>query len=703
MRPLFSAFAGLLALWGDELSVVASGRLHLLRRVLLVGALQAVGLRVLAEAVPGFHLDGWATAGLAVVIIALLNAGLWPILLYLTLPLSLLTFGLFTLVVNAGLLLLAAAVLPGLSFASVQAALWAGVGLAAINTLVSIVFDAGNDESYFRQVMARTGKRRTRAVDASSGPGLVMVQIDGLSLGVLEFAVRTGLMPTLGRWLRRGSHRIAGWDCGLPSQTSASQAGILYGDNFDIPAFRWYEKDARRLMVSNRPSDAAEISRRLSTGHGLLSPAGSSLGNLLSGDAARSVLTMSALGSNTDSASLRSGDVLAYLLDPYTISRALVTSVWEMLLEIWQARRQRVRDVQPRVSRGGAFPLLRAVACVVLRDLTTALMMEDLYRGVPAIYSDYVAYDELAHHAGPERPEALSILGDIDRQIALLERAAQAAPRPYEFVVLSDHGQSQGATFRQRYGMSLEDLVRSRVGPDVTVRHSTGTHEGWGHVNALLSEAVSVPNHVMAAVLRRLLRRRLRDGSVELGPDRPGSPAPASDLIVCASGNLGLVYVADEVTRLSREAIDRRYAGLIDGLVNHPGIGLTLVRSQADGPLVLGRAGVHYLADDHVEGTDPLQAFGGRAAEHLRRLDTFPHVGDIVVISQPDPATGEVAAFEELVGSHGGLGGPQTNPFVLFPSALAPVDQPLRGAPRLHATLRAWRDQLAEVAPRTGG
>ena len=710
MRHLWGWTLGILALWGDELRVVASGRRHLLRRVLLIGALQAVGLRLLADLVPGFQVASWGAALLAAAAIALLNAGLWPVLLYLTLPLSVLTFGLFAVLVNAGLLLLAARLVPGVALDGVRAALWSGVGLAAINTVVSILFDASDDESFYRQVVARAARRGTATPPGPAAPGLVIVQIDGLAGGVLEFAVRTGLMPTLARWLRRGSHRVVPWECALPSQTSASQAGLLYGDNFDIPAFRWYEKDARRLMVSNRPADAAEISRRLSRGRGLLSPEGSSVSNLLSGDAERSALTISALGV-PERRGLRSADVLAYFLDPYTVSRALLMSVWEILVELWQAHRAQVRDVQPRIDRGGAFPVLRAVACVLLRDLTTALVLEDLYRGVPVIYTDYVAYDELAHHAGPERPEALNTLAEIDRQIAALERAARGAARQYQFVVLSDHGQSQGATFRQRYGLTLEALVRSLMGPGASVHHATGAHEGWGHVNTLLSEVAAVPSHLVTRLLRRLLRRRLRDGSVELGPDRglgpglglgTGTEAPA-DVVVCASGNLGLVYLASDATRLSREAIDARYPGLIDGLVAHPGVGLVLVGSSERGPVVVGRDGVRYLADDRVEGSDPLARFGPHACAHLRRLDTFPHVGDLVVVSQLDVATGEVAAFEELVGSHGGLGGPQTSPFLVFPAAWEPGDGDLVGAPAVHGLLQTWRDHLGCATGRQRG
>jgi hypothetical protein len=55
-----------------------------------------------------------------------------------------------------------------------------------------------------------------------------------------------------------------------------------------------------------------------------------------------------------------------------------------------------------------------------------------------------------------------------------------------------------------------------------------------------------------------------------------------------------------------------------------------------------------------------------------------------------DPSTQQVAAFEELVGSHGGLGGPQTQPFVLYPSTLNHAGKPVVGAASLNHLFKEW-------------
>jgi hypothetical protein len=134
----------------------------------------------------------------------------------------------------------------------------------------------------------RLVRRRARGVRSSNRtdvPGVIMFEIDGLAEPVLQRALREGHAPTMARWLEEGSHRVVAWECDLSSQTGASQAGLLLGSNEDMPAFRWYEKDSGRTMVSNHSKDAVEIERRHSDGGGLLAAGGASRGNMFSGDA----------------------------------------------------------------------------------------------------------------------------------------------------------------------------------------------------------------------------------------------------------------------------------------------------------------------------------------------------------------------------------------------------------------------------------
>jgi hypothetical protein len=171
---------------------------------------------------------------------------------------------------------------------------------------------------------------------------------------------------------------------------------------------------------------------------------------------------------------------------------------------------------------------------------------------------------------------------------------------------------------------------------------------------------------------------------------------------VLASGNLGLVYLMDQPRRMTLEEIEVRHPRLVSTLAAHPHVGWLLVRSEEHGALAIGARGRHYLADGKVEGEDPLAHFSPNAPRHLLRTDGFTHVADIMVGSFYDPNLDEGCAFEELISFHGGLGGPQTEPFILHPKSLALPDGPVIGAASVNALLREWRAQLNGAAVQPG-
>ena len=166
------------------------------------------------------------------------------------------------------------------------------------------------------------------------------------------------------------------------------------------------------------------------------------------------------------------------------------------------------------------------------------------------------------------------------------------------------------------------------------------------------------------------------------------------DVVVAASGNLANVYFTADPGRMTWERLDDAHPGLVEALASHPGVGLVLLRSETLGPVVLGGRGIRHLDTGRVEGSDPLVPFGSLAEASLRRLDEMANVGDLAVVSMLDPETGEVAAFEELVGSHGGMGGAQTDAFLLYPAAFAEPVGPIVGAPAVHRVLVGWLEGL---------
>src|SRR3982074_2660657 len=355
----------------------------------------------------------------------------------------------------------------------------------------------------------------------------------------------------------------------------------------------------------------------------------------------------------------------AFLANGFNVTRELVLFSWEVLLEYSAAVRQRRRKVVPRGRRGGRYPFLRAAMCVVVRDLIVFGVMSDMMRGRPAVYATFSSYDEVAHHSGVERADTLEALRKLDQQFGRIERARRFAPRPYKLVVLSDHGQTQGMTFKQRNGYGLDELVeRSLARGSVSGISSGDEHD------AAAGQARSAASG-----------RPPADDSHELGDD---------GAVVLGSGNLGLIYLMEESRRLTAEEIEQRHPTLLGALGEHPDIGFLLVRSAEHGPLALTARGTHYLAEGRVDGEDPLAQFSPNAPAHLLRTDGFEHVADIMVGSFYDPALEQGCAFEELISFHGGLGGPQTQPFILHPVALTMPLEPIVGAAAVHDLLLRW-------------
>jgi uncharacterized membrane protein YvlD (DUF360 family) len=633
-----------------------------------------VALMVAAGVLPGVHIDSFWGALVVAAIVAALNAIIPPLLAALRLPLTLVLGFLLVLIADAAILLIADALTDGvLRVDNFGWALLASLVVAAVSVVIAVLL--GSDDTSSIRIAQRIA-RRQGIIESTDRAGIVFLEIDGLALPVLRRAMRDGNAPNMARWVADDSHRLVEWETDLSSQTGASQAGILLGSNEDISAFRWVEKETATLMTCSAPPDCAEIERRHATGIGLLADGGASRGNLLSGEAEAVILTVSRMEEEKKS----NPGYRAFLANGDNVTRTLVLFVWEVILELTAALRASRRDVRPRGHRGGIYPLMRGALCVFVRDLIVSGVLTDMMRGRPAVYATFSSYDEVAHHSGLERADTLEALRKLDDHFGQVERARRYAPRPYEIVVLSDHGQTQGATFKQRNGYGLDELVeRSLARGDV--EGIAGGDEQSSMVGHAFTEATGTKKK------------------------RPKNDVSDRDVVVLGSGNLGLVYLMEERRRLTLEELDERHPQLVPALREHPHVGWLLVRSSEHGAVVLGARGARYLEDGRVEGEDPLAPFSPHAPQHLLRTDGFEHVADIMVGSFYDADLDEGCAFEELISFHGGIGGFQTRAFILHPTHLEVPPGPILGAASVHGILAGWRQALQgasqTLAPRT--
>jgi uncharacterized membrane protein YvlD (DUF360 family) len=637
-------------------------------RLLLSWLLTAAALWFAAAILPGVDVDTFGGALLMALAIASLNAVLPPLLAALRLPFTVALGFVLVLVLNALVLKVGSDLVDGTYVVdSFGWALLAALVVAAVSVVLEVIFGTNDDDTYTFKVIQRIARRQGGA-ERTDRPGIIFLEIDGLGLPVLRRAMRDGNAPTMARWLAEKTHHLAEWETDLSSQTGASQAGILLGSNDNISAFRWVEKDTATLMTCSAPADCARIERERATGNGLLVNGGASRGNLLSGEADEQILTVSRIEAEKKA----NPGYRAFFANSFNVTRALVLFGWEVILEWIAALRAMRRDVQPRGHRGGLYPFMRAAMCVVVRDLIVYGVLTDMMRGRPAVYATFSSYDEVAHHSGLERADTLEALRKLDQQFGRIDRARSYAPRPYVIVVLSDHGQTQGATFKQRNGYGLDDLVEQSLETG-KVKEFAGGDEQDAMVGNAIDEAT---------------------GGGDKPEKRSKSDVSGEEVVVLGSGNLGLVYLMEEPRRLTLEEIEERHPRLIPALRAHLHVGWILVRSVENGAVALGSDGAQYLADGRVEGQDPLAPFPPNAPRHLLRTDGFKDVADIMVGSFYDPVLEEGCAFEELICFHGGLGGPQTQPFILHPTELPMPEDQIVGAEQVHRLLVGWRQQL---------
>jgi len=669
-------------------------RLAMLRRAVLSYLGACLALAITAGLVPDMRIDGAAPLLLAGLLLVVLDSSLAVLLHGLLVRWPIIVAQALGVVAQFGAIVLLGRVLPGVSVGDPVAAAWAALLLTLLNSLFAELVAVSDDDSYY-SVLVRRLTAREFGRPTESTPGLLVVQVDGLSLPVLQGAIRSGRAPVLGRLVRTGEATLHPWSALLPPTTPASQAGILHGNNEGIAGFRWYEKETGRLLVANHPEDATEMVRRVSDGRGLLADNGAGIGNLVTGDAPRTYLTMATIdepASADDERRLR-----GFYVGTVNYIRLMVLMAGEVAKEIYQAERQRGWSVEPRMHRDLHFALERAATNIALRTVSTALVIEEMFGGAPTIYVDYTGYDAISHHCGPERVEAIDALEGIDRAIGSLRKAARSTGRPYRMVVLSDHGQCLGATFRQRHGSSLETVIAGFLPAETTVVGTTDAVESTGIGRRMVAELRR------GSGLEKLRLHRLPAPMRREPASAPGPVAgPAADVVVASSGSLAHVYAAGLPGQASADAIEVRYPGLIEGLRRHPGIGAVIVRTAEGHPLVLGPESRLDLASGRAEGVNPLLPYGPHAADAIRRLLAFSTSGDLVLLGALDPVTGEVTGLEELIGSHGGLGGWQTEPFVLAPAGLELTQGPLVGAPALYHQLVEWQHSSPPPAQASG-
>jgi hypothetical protein len=532
---------------------------------------------------------------------------------------------------------------------------------------------------YYSHKYAAIARRLGRPQDAQSTPrrGFIIIQIDGLSYEHMKQAISKNEVPYLGRMIRDGAFSVRRWRCGLPSTTPASQAGIMFGNNHDIPAFRWYEKEDRRAIVCKFPAMARSMQDRVSAGRVGILRGGSSHVNVFDGGADSSLFTVSGI----DSAGLFDrvrgiGFLVLFALNPFRTVRIVVLSIWEYLVGSFQRIKDMLAPGKPAPMQR-FFVWLRILDNVIFREIQTFVAMLDIYRGVPSVYTTYYGYDELAHHYGPLSRPAMRSLQGIDKRIRQIDRLRRrGAGREYDLYVLSDHGMSSAIPFTKEFGQSLGEFVAGLPTEDVRVSEQYGDEQmSSQEARYLLGEfealegRLAEPLAKVARKTRQLVRQRILSDLDEELPD--WDLLRRSDVVVRSSGSMAHLYFNVTSRQMDVSEIASLYPDLVVKLAAHPGV--WFVAGREGGQVIIASSvGILSLDDEQqvAEGENPLGMLPEPdvAAEQVRRLVQFPHSGDLILMGAYDPGKQEVVCFEQQWACHGGLGGPQDYPFMVFPS-----------------------------------
>ena len=549
---------------------------------------------------------------------------------------------------------------------------------------------------------------RGSETDPPEQRGFIIIQIDGLAHQYLQEAMELGYVPTLQRLLTSGDALLSRWRCGLPSSTAAVQAGIMFGNNWDVPSFRWYEKDRGVSVVCKQPALVREVQERVSSGREGILEGGSSYVNMFDGDARLSLFTLGAWGSDRFFENVRGfGFMLLFLFSPWRAVRTVGVSLWEYARDLGGRVASRWR-AGPRQRLTLVSPLLQIMVNVVFREIETLGVMMDIYRGVPSIWANYFGYDEVAHHVGPLHHDALRALRGLDKQVRQIDRIRrQYRRREYDLYVISDHGQSPSRPFREIHGVTLGQYIAAQLGDSVAM------DERWGQVyharkptDYLLEELKGLERKGSRSKRARALIRSLRrwvDQRIPPDPEMEWDLERHGDVVVRSSGSLAHVYFNVTPSPMDLSEVAILYPELVSLLLDEPAIGLIVGRDgghaaclTVDGMLHL--AGWTDAGHDHRMTSLPEPRL---AAAQLARLASFPHSGDLILLGAWDGA-GEVVCFEDQWASHGGLGGPQDYPFILSPAHLEWNPGGVTNSEQLYEHFRGLYGAAAQPAPEEG-
>ena len=479
---------------------------------------------------------------------------------------------------------------------------------------------------------------------AERGTALVVIHIDGLGADSLEQALREGDMPIIKTLIDAEGYEVHRYRCGIPSTTPFAQAGILYGDNSEIPSFRWWDREQKVLVEFGPGSSFAKVADKYFVGCRPLTQDGATIAACYPAGAAETfgIAYQARNYSKGERSQSAWAVVLPYLANPLNLADLL----WHGAYSIAETARSFVSRRLTGRTAAATYAFTDALEEIFVHHLTRYAVVKAMRAGHPAIYAGFYAFDETGHAFGPDDRYSLRILKHVDHSI---RKIAQAREGRYELLVLSDHGQIDTIPFSQISDSAFGELIA-----------------GW------------LPGHRVQEMKGKAYG--------------PAAEHARGQVNITYSGGLAHIYFADRAERMSYSDLTAQFPDLAGNVAAIHGVGLVMAREGSEdvfltaGRRLPGEAVKPVLA----EYDDPEILLS-----QLSRLNSFRNSGDLVVFGAFQD--GKQINFENQAGGHGSIGGEQAHPFVLAKRDWGLDTSAVRGAHQLHPILSALRDRLRQI------
>jgi len=466
--------------------------------------------------------------------------------------------------------------------------------------------------------------------------GIVMVQIDGLSLNQLQRALQKGHMPFLNSLLQKERYALHPFYSGLPTNTPSVQGELFYGVKTCVPAFNFVDRKSGHAVKMFDTHYVAALEEQLKTqGEGLLT-GGSSYSNIFTGGTSEAHFCFAKMGW---SGILHAVNplVLPFLFILYIdiFIRTACLLVVELILAVVESIRGVLHGKV--LLKEMEFIYLRVLVCVLLREFVAAGVYIDLIRGLPIIHLNLLGYDEQSHCRGPSSRFAHWSLQGIDDVIKRIHQMISRSPnREYDLWVYSDHGQEKTTPYILKYGTTLEDAVKKAFNTQAVT-----THVGSEKDMAVASHEARLAAKKKAAV-----------------QDAPLTNAAPADVVVTAMGPLGHIYVKRPLNPIEKLFFAKR-------LVDELGIPLTIIRDANNQFLAFTGAGQFVLPTDLAQVFGAEHPFIEEMKDDIMRLCNHDNAGDFIIFGWCKGA--DAITFPLESGAHAGAGTEETKAFALLP------------------------------------